>query len=74
MSFPNGYLSLITNFIFEKGVGKEASGSTTFDLSNQLMLMDVIDNIILVFLVSANLENYQILIPLALKSIYTGFN
>ncbi len=36
--FNNNYLSWITNFIFEKGVGKKASGSTTFDLSNQLMI------------------------------------
>ena len=42
--FSNEHLSLITNFIFEKGVGRKASGSTTFDLSNQLMLMNIINN------------------------------
>ena len=40
--FNNDHLSLITNFIFEKGVGSKASGSTTFDLSNQLMLKNVV--------------------------------
>ena len=35
--FNNENLSFISNFIFEKGVGKGATGSTTFDLSNQLM-------------------------------------
>ena len=40
--FNNDHLSLITNFIFEKGVGSKASGSTTFDLSNQLMLKNVL--------------------------------
>ena len=39
--FNNDYLSWITNFIFEKGVGSQASGSTTFDLSNQLMVKNV---------------------------------
>ncbi len=40
--FNNDYLSFITNFIFEKKVGSMASGSTTFDLSNQLMLQNVL--------------------------------
>ena len=35
--FNNENLSFISNFIFEKGIGKGAAGSTTFDLSNQLM-------------------------------------
>ncbi len=35
--FNNDSFSFITNFIFEKQVGSNASGSTTFDLSNQLM-------------------------------------
>jgi len=38
--FNNERYSLISNFIFEKGVGTEGSGSTTFDLSNQLMIKD----------------------------------
>ena len=38
--FNNEKYSLITNFIFEKGVGTQGSGSTTFDLSNQLMMKD----------------------------------
>ena len=40
--FNNENLSFITNFIFEKGVGKEAAGSTTFDLSNQLMFKNLL--------------------------------
>ena len=40
--FANRNVALITNFIFEKEVGKKASGSTKFDLSNQLMFIDVI--------------------------------
>ena len=40
--FNNDYLSFITNFIFEKGVGSTASGSTTFDVSNQFMLKNVL--------------------------------
>lgn len=43
--FHNDYLSFITNFIFEKGVGNKASGSTTFGLSNQLMLKNLLMNI-----------------------------
>ena len=37
----NDYLSWIINFIFEKGVGSKASGSTTFDVSNQFMLKNI---------------------------------
>ena len=33
--FNNENISFISNFIFEKGVGKGASGSTSFDISNQ---------------------------------------
>ena len=35
--FNNDIFSFITNFIFEKEVGADASGSTKFDLSNQIM-------------------------------------
>ncbi len=40
--FNNDKLSFITNFIFEKEVGSNASGSTSFDLSNQLMFKNVL--------------------------------
>ena len=36
-------MSFITNIIFEKEVGKLAKGSTKFDLSNRLMLIDPLD-------------------------------
>ncbi len=42
--FNNENLSFISNFIFEKGVGKGAAGSTTFDLSNQLMFKKLLDS------------------------------
>ncbi len=38
----NDDVSFISNFIFEKQVGKDASGSTTFSLSNQLMFNEII--------------------------------
>ena len=38
--FKNQSLSFISNFIFEKEVGKLATGSTKFDLSNRLMFID----------------------------------
>ena len=41
--FNNEKYSLITNFIFEKGVGTEGSGSTSFDLSNQLMIKNYLE-------------------------------
>ena len=37
-------LSFISNFIFEKGVGKGATGSTTFDLSNQLTFTKLLES------------------------------
>ena len=37
-------MSFISNFIFEKGVGKGAAGSTTFDLSNQLMFKNLLES------------------------------
>lgn len=39
--FNNDKFSFITNFIFEKELGTNASGSTTFDLSNQLMIKEI---------------------------------
>ena len=42
--FNNENLSFISNFIFEKGVGKGATGSTSFDLSNQLMFKKLLEN------------------------------
>ena len=42
--FNNENVSFISNFIFEKGVGKEATGSTTFDLSNQLMFKKLLES------------------------------
>ena len=42
--FNSENLSFISNFIFEKGVGKGATGSTTFDLSNQLMFKNLLEN------------------------------
>ena len=42
--FNNENLSFISNFIFEKGVGKGAAGSTTFDLSNQLMFKNLLES------------------------------
>ena len=41
--FNSENLSFISNFIFEKGVGKE-KGSTSFDLSNQLMFKNLLEN------------------------------
>ncbi|MDC3091573.1 hypothetical protein OA848_04215 [Rickettsiales bacterium] len=35
--YSNKYLKFITNFIFEKGVGKKAHGSTEFSLTNYLV-------------------------------------
>ena len=42
--FNNENVSFVSNFIFEKGVGSGSSGSTSFDLSNQLMFKKLIDN------------------------------
>ncbi|GIR26460.1 MAG: hypothetical protein CM15mP40_10680 [Alphaproteobacteria bacterium] len=42
--FNNENVSFISNFIFEKGVGKGATGSTSFDLSNQLMFKKFLEN------------------------------
>jgi len=39
--FSNDYLSFVSNFIFEKQVGKSASGSTNFEISNKLMFKDI---------------------------------
>ena len=72
--FSNEHLSLITNFIFEKGVGRKASGSTTFDLSNQLMLMNIINNYNFGVLGFSEFGELTNLILLALKSIYMVFN
>ena len=36
----NDYFGFISNFIFEKEVGKTVSGSTTFSLSNYFYLKD----------------------------------
>ena len=41
--FNNEIISFISNFIFEKGVGKGATGSTSFDISNQLMFKNLLD-------------------------------
>ena len=38
----NDKLVFITNFIFEKELGNKSSNSTTFDLSNQLMLKNIV--------------------------------
>ncbi len=40
----NEFISWITNFIFEKGVGNSASGSTSFDLSNQIMFKNLFNS------------------------------
>jgi len=42
--FNSENLSFISNFIFEKGVGKGSTGSTSFDLSNQLMFKNLLEN------------------------------
>ena len=39
----NDYFGFISNFIFEKEVGKTASGSTTFSLSNYFYLKDFLN-------------------------------
>ena len=39
----NDYFGFISNFIFEKQVGKTASGSTTFSLSNYFYLKDFLN-------------------------------
>ena len=41
--FNNETVSFISNFIFEKGVGKKATGSTSFDISNQLMFKNLLE-------------------------------
>ena len=43
MSFPNEIFEFDHKFYFRERCWKRRSGSTTFDLSNQLMFMDVID-------------------------------
>ena len=40
--FNNETVSFISNFIFEKGVGKGATSSTSFDISNQLMFKNLL--------------------------------
>ena len=42
--FNSEKVSFISNFIFEKGVGKGASGSTSFDLSNQFMFKEILES------------------------------
>ena len=42
----NDNYGIITNFIFEKQVGNNASGSTTFDLSNYIYSKNLIFNTI----------------------------
>ena len=42
--FYNDDFGIISNFIFEKQVGKNASGSTTFDLSNYIYAKNLIFN------------------------------
>ena len=44
--FYNEDFGIISNFIFEKQVGKTASGSTTFDLSNYVYLKNLIFNMV----------------------------
>ena len=44
--FYNDDFGIITNFIFEKQVGNNATGSTTFDLSNYIYAKNLIFNII----------------------------
>ena len=40
--FNSETVSFISNFIFEKGVGKGATSSTSFDISNQLMFKNLL--------------------------------
>ena len=44
--FYNEDFGIISNFIFEKQVGKTASGSTTFDLSNYVYVKNLIFNMV----------------------------
>ena len=72
--FNNETVSFISNFIFEKGVGKGANGSTSFDLSNQLMFQKFLENNFgFGFLGFSSFGEVSILIHLAFKSIYMGF-
>ena len=58
--------------IFEKEVGADASGSTKFDLSNQIMFKNFpLDNYNMGFLGFSEFGEVSELTPLIIRSIYT---